>query len=72
MSSNLTRPGRFLLRMALFMAAAIAAGAGSLRAAFSAFIANPAFNGGIVGVFFVGAIVWVGQAFSLENGVGWV
>ena len=56
MSSNLTRPGRFLLRMALFMASAIAAGAVTWRPAFAAFMANPALNGVIVGVFVVGAI----------------
>lgn len=72
MSSNLTRPGRFLLRMALFMAAAIAAGAVTWRPAFAAFMANPALNGVIVGVFVVGAIVCVRQAYSLKNEVEWI
>ncbi|MEK9903748.1 MAG: flagellar motor protein MotA [Rhodospirillales bacterium] len=72
MSPNLTRPTRFLLRMGLFLAAAIAASSVIWEPALAAFMANPAINGVILGVFAVGVVVCVRQASSLAGEVAWI
>lgn len=68
----MTHPNRFLIRMALFLAAAIAAVSLNWEAALVAFQANPALNGVIIGVFFVGVFVCVRQASSLSDEITWL
>ncbi|MEQ9124660.1 MAG: flagellar motor protein MotA, partial [Alphaproteobacteria bacterium] len=68
----MTRPTRFLARMALFLAAAFAAVLTIWRPALDAFMANPPLNGVIVGVFFVGVFVCVRQAWRLTDEIRWV
>lgn len=58
--------------MALFLAAAAAAVGALWRPAFDAFLANPALNGVIVGVFVVGIFVCVRQASGLSADIAWV
>lgn len=68
----MTHPNRFLIRMGLFLAAAMAAVALNWEPALVAFQANPALNGVIVGVFLVGVFVCVRQAGSLTEEIKWV
>jgi len=58
--------------MALFLAAACAAVAVIWKPALEAFMANPALNGVIVGVFLVGVFVCVRQASGLAGDINWV
>jgi len=58
--------------MALFLAAAFAAVLTIWRPALDAFMANPALNGVIVGVFCVGVFVCVRQAWRLTDEIRWV
>ncbi len=58
--------------MALFLAAAAAAVAANWRPAIDAFLANPALNGVIIGVFLVGVFVCVRQAAGLGGEIAWI
>ena len=58
--------------MALFLAAAAAAVAIIWRPALDAFMANPALNGVVIGVFAVGVFVCVRQASRLSDEIAWV
>ena len=58
--------------MAVFLAAAAAAVAVVWRPALDGFLANPALNGVIVGVFLVGVFVCVRQASGLKPDIAWV
>ncbi|MGZ0189076.1 MAG: flagellar motor protein MotA [Alphaproteobacteria bacterium] len=68
----MTKPGRFLMRMALFLASAAAAVVIIWDPALAAFMANPALNGVIVSVFAVGVFVCVRQASSLSGEIAWI
>jgi len=58
--------------MALFLAAAAGAAAIVWRPALEGFMANPALNGVIAGVFVVGAFVCFRQAAGLSGEIAWV
>lgn len=68
----MTQPTRFLARMALFLVAAAIAVAIVWRPALDAFMANPALNGVIVGVFLVGVFVCVRQVTGLSQEIAWI
>jgi hypothetical protein len=68
----MTRPNRYLLRMAIFLAA-VAAVAGVLAPGLvRAFMANPGLNGLIVGVFVVGIVMNFRQVLLLKPEVEWL
>ncbi|HTH18405.1 MAG TPA: flagellar motor protein MotA [Magnetospirillum sp.] len=68
----MSRPNRYLLRMALFLAA-VAAVAGVLAPGLMrAFLANPGLNGLIVGVFLIGIVMNFRQVLMLKPEVEWL
>ena len=68
----MSRPNRYLLRMALFLDA-VAAVAGVLAPGLMrAFLANPGLNGLIVGVFLIGIVMNFRQVLMLKPEVEWL
>lgn len=68
----MTRPRRFLLRMAIFLAAVAAVVALLSPGLTGAFMANPALNGLILGVLLVGIVMNVRQVMLLRHEVQWI
>ncbi|MBY0430635.1 MAG: flagellar motor protein MotA [Rhodospirillales bacterium] len=68
----MTRPRRYLLRMALFLAAVIAVVALLSPGLSKAFLHNPALNGLIMGVLMVGILLNFRQVISLYPEVAWI
>lgn len=72
MTPSTTRPGRYLLRMAAFLAA-VAGVAGALSGGLiHAFLANPALNGLILGVLITGILMNFRQVMLLKPEVSWL
>ncbi len=68
----MTRPRRFLIRMALFLAA-VTVGVAMLSSGLSrAFLVNPALNGLILGVLLAGIVLNVRQVLLLGPEVRWI
>jgi len=68
----MTRPNRFLLRMAAFLAAVIAIAGLLAPGLLAAFAANPALNGLIAGVFLIGIVLNFRQVLILKPEVEWL
>lgn len=68
----MTRPNRYLLRMAAFLAAVAAVAAVLAPGLAHAFLANPGLNGLIVGVFLVGIVMNFRQVLMLKPEVAWL
>lgn len=68
----MTRPNRYLLRMAAFLAAVAAVAAVLAPGLMHAFMANPGLNGLIVGVFLVGIVMNFRQVLLLKPEVEWL
>lgn len=68
----MTRPNRFLLRMALFLAVVAAVAAVLAPGLSAAFLANPGLNGLIVGVFLIGIVLNFRQVLMLKPEVEWL
>ena len=68
----MTRPRRFLVRMTLFLAVAFIAAVALYSALLSAFLANPLFNGLILGVLLVGIIYVYRQVVMIYPEVAWL
>ena len=68
----MTRPRRYLVRMALFLVAVALAAAVVFTPLRSAFLANPALNGLILGVFLLGIAYNFRQVLMLYPEVEWI
>lgn len=68
----MSRPNRYLLRMAVFLAAVAAVGGVLAPGLLHAFLANPGLNGLIVGVFLVGIVMTFRQVLMLKPEVEWL
>ncbi len=68
----MTRPQRFLNRMALFLIAVIVVCAVIAPALYSAFMGNPALNGIIMGAMLVGIVYIFRQVLLLNPEVAWI
>lgn len=68
----MTRPSRYLFRMVLFLTAVAAVGAVLAPGLQSAFLANPALNGLILGVFLLGIGLNFRQVLLLKPEVDWL
>ncbi len=68
----MTRPNRYLLRMAAFLAVVAAVAAILAPGLVRAFMANPGLNGLIVGVFLVGIVLNFRQVLLLKPEVEWL
>ncbi|CAA7619317.1 flagellar motor protein MotA [Magnetospirillum sp. SS-4] len=68
----MTRPNRFLFRMAAFLAAVLAVGGLLFDGLEQAFTHNPALNGLLLGVFLSGIILNVRQVLLLRPEVEWL
>lgn len=68
----MTRPRRYLLRMAAFLAAVTAVAVLLAPGLTDAFLANPGLNGLIVGVFLVGVVLNFRQVLLLKPEVDWL
>lgn len=68
----MTRPNRYLLRMAVFLAVVAAVAAVLAPGLTAAFLANPALNGLIFGVFLVGIVLNFRQVMLLKPEVDWL
>jgi len=68
----MTRPQRFLTRMALFLVVVIAIGGILFGPLYRAFLANPALNGLIAGVLVLGIIFVFRQVLVLRPEVDWI
>lgn len=66
------RPARYLVRMAIFLAAVAAVAAVLSPGLTQAFLANPALNGLIVGVFVAGVALNIRQVLLLRPEVDWL
>jgi hypothetical protein len=70
--ARMTRPSRYLVRMILFLTAVAAVGAVLAPGLQSAFLANPALNGLILGVFLLGIGLNFRQVLLLKPEVDWL
>lgn len=68
----MTRPRRYLLRMAIFLAVVAAVAIVLAPGLIHAFFANPALNGLILGVFLVGIVLNFRQVMLLKPEVEWL
>lgn len=68
----MTRPNRYLLRMAAFLAVVAAVAVLLAPGVTRAFMANPGLNGLIVGVFLVGIVLNFRQVMLLKPEVAWL
>lgn len=68
----MTRPNRYLLRMAAFLAVVAAVAVLLAPGVMRAFMANPGLNGLIVGVFLVGIVLNFRQVMLLKPEVAWL
>ncbi|MGE5475111.1 MAG: hypothetical protein ACM3Q1_00510 [Bacteroidales bacterium] len=68
----MTRPNRYLLRMAAFLAVVVAVAGLLAPGLIRAFMANPGLNGLIVGVFLVGIVMNFRQVLLLKPEVEWL
>ncbi|HLO76790.1 MAG TPA: flagellar motor protein MotA [Magnetospirillum sp.] len=68
----MTRPNRYLLRMAIFVAAVAGVAAVLAPGLLRAFMSNPGLNGLIVGVFLVGIFMNFRQVLMLKPEVEWL
>ena len=68
----MTHPRRYLVRMALFLAAVVALAAFLLNGIRDAFMSNPALNGLIVGVLLLGIVYIVRTVLVLITDVAWL
>jgi hypothetical protein len=68
----MTKPTRIVIWMVAFLAAVGGAAAAGWPALVTAFMANPVFNGFILGVLLVGILINFRQVFSLEPEVAWL
>lgn len=66
------RPARYLIRMAIFLGAVAAVAAVLSPGLTQAFLANPALNGLILGVFLAGVILNIRQVLLLKPEVEWL
>jgi hypothetical protein len=71
-TTPMTRPKRFLTRMALFLVAVAIAIVALIGPIQTAFIANPVLNGLILGVLLAGIIYTFRQVFMLRPEVEWI
>ena len=69
---QMTHPRRFLVRMALFLAVVLAAAGAVYLPLSTAFMANAALNGLILGVFVLGALYNVRQILQLAPEINWI
>ena len=68
----MTRPSRYLVRMILFLTAVAAVAAVLAPGLEQAFMANPALNGLILGVFLLGVLLNFRQVLLLKPEVEWL
>jgi len=68
----MTRPQRFLTRMAIFLVVVIIIGGFLSEPVYRAFLANPALNGLIAGVLVLGIIYVFRQVLLLRPEVDWI
>ena len=68
----MTHPRRFLIRMVLFLLVVAAAAAAVYLPLMTAFLANAALNGLILGVFALGALYNVRQVLQLSPELTWI
>ena len=68
----MTRPQRFLTRMAIFLVIVIIIGAILAGPLYRAFLANPALNGLIAGVLVLGIVYVFRQVLLLRPEVDWI
>jgi hypothetical protein len=68
----MTRPGRFLIRMAIFLVAVLAAAGAAEPALRRFFLGNPAVNGIIVGIMVAGIVYIFRQVMLLNPEVNWI
>ncbi len=66
------RPRRYLIRMAIFLAAVVVAIAVVYLPVIDSFRANPALNGLIVGVLLIGILYVFRQVFTLRPEINWI
>lgn len=70
--STMSRPRRYLIRMIVFLAIVVVACAALWPQLHDAFMANPLFNGLIVGVLLIGIIYLFRQVVMLQPEIGWL
>ncbi|MEZ5669799.1 MAG: flagellar motor protein MotA [Alphaproteobacteria bacterium] len=68
----MTRPWRYLVRMAIFLVAVLALAGALLPVLEPAFMANAVLNGVIVGVFLIGVVFIFAQVIQIGPEVAWV